>query len=176
MPIEAEAIEQLSNLARLPIVHRWVAAMPDVHLGIGATVGSVIPTLGAIIPADSPIAHRLSVERTPVVTILFLPAFFALTGLLLRDPAVGVGELLRVERCERLADRDRVSDLHVDRCHRARSWERNRRLGHRLDDGDTVEQRVDVAGRDRGLPRRRRYVRRCVSRRDASYDDQPARS
>jgi tRNA-splicing ligase RtcB (3'-phosphate/5'-hydroxy nucleic acid ligase) len=51
VPIEAEAIEQLSNIARLPIVHRWVAAMPDVHLGIGATVGCVIPTLAAIIPA-----------------------------------------------------------------------------------------------------------------------------
>jgi tRNA-splicing ligase RtcB (3'-phosphate/5'-hydroxy nucleic acid ligase) len=51
VPIEAEAIEQLSNIARLPIVHRWVAAMPDVHLGIGATVGSVIPTVAAIIPA-----------------------------------------------------------------------------------------------------------------------------
>ena len=51
VPVEDEAIEQLSNIARLPFVHRWVAAMPDVHLGIGATVGSVIPTLGAIIPA-----------------------------------------------------------------------------------------------------------------------------
>jgi tRNA-splicing ligase RtcB len=51
VPVESEAIEQLSNIARLPIVHRWVAAMPDVHLGIGATVGSVIPTLGAVIPA-----------------------------------------------------------------------------------------------------------------------------
>lgn len=51
VPVEDEAIEQLSNIARLPIVHGWVAAMPDVHLGIGATVGSVIPTLGAIIPA-----------------------------------------------------------------------------------------------------------------------------
>src|SRR5690348_5897691 len=51
VPVEAEALEQLSNIARLPIVHRWVAAMPDVHLGIGATVGSVIPTLGAVIPA-----------------------------------------------------------------------------------------------------------------------------
>jgi len=51
VPVESEAMEQLSNIARLPIVHRWVAAMPDVHLGIGATVGSVIPTLGAIIPA-----------------------------------------------------------------------------------------------------------------------------
>ena len=45
------AIEQLRNVASLPIVHRWVAAMPDIHWGIGATVGSVIPTLHAIIPA-----------------------------------------------------------------------------------------------------------------------------
>ena len=51
VPVEAEALQQLKNVARLPIVHRWVAAMPDVHLGIGATVGSVIPTQGAIIPA-----------------------------------------------------------------------------------------------------------------------------
>ena len=51
VPVEAEAIGQLTNLARLPIVHRWVAAMPDVHVGIGATVGSVIPTVGAVIPA-----------------------------------------------------------------------------------------------------------------------------
>src|SRR6476469_7276332 len=51
VPVESEALEQLSNIARLPIVHRWVAAMPDVHVGIGATVGSVIPTIGAVIPA-----------------------------------------------------------------------------------------------------------------------------
>src|SRR4029077_20131114 len=51
VPVESEALEQLSNIARLPIVHRWVAAMPDVHLGIGATVGSVIPTIAAVIPA-----------------------------------------------------------------------------------------------------------------------------
>ena len=48
---EAEARQQLVNVARLPFVHGWVAAMPDVHWGIGATVGSVIPTLGAVIPA-----------------------------------------------------------------------------------------------------------------------------
>jgi tRNA-splicing ligase RtcB len=51
VPVEAEALAQLGSIARLPIVHRWVAAMPDVHLGIGATVGSVIPTVGAVIPA-----------------------------------------------------------------------------------------------------------------------------
>ena len=49
--IEDEALQQLLNVAQLPIVHGHVAAMPDVHAGIGATVGSVIPTRGAIIPA-----------------------------------------------------------------------------------------------------------------------------
>jgi tRNA-splicing ligase RtcB len=51
VPIEEEAARQLRNVARLPIIHKWVAAMPDVHWGIGATVGSVIPTVGAVIPA-----------------------------------------------------------------------------------------------------------------------------
>jgi tRNA-splicing ligase RtcB len=51
VPIEEAAARQLANVARLPFIHRWVAAMPDVHWGIGATVGSVIPTVGAIIPA-----------------------------------------------------------------------------------------------------------------------------
>jgi tRNA-splicing ligase RtcB (3'-phosphate/5'-hydroxy nucleic acid ligase) len=49
--IETGALEQLKNIAKLPFVHNHVAAMPDVHLGIGATVGAVIPTKGAIIPA-----------------------------------------------------------------------------------------------------------------------------
>jgi tRNA-splicing ligase RtcB (3'-phosphate/5'-hydroxy nucleic acid ligase) len=49
--IEEEALTQLKKIAQLPIVHSHIAAMPDVHLGIGATVGSVIPTLNAIIPA-----------------------------------------------------------------------------------------------------------------------------
>jgi len=49
--IEPAARLQLVNVSKLPIVHHHVAAMPDVHLGIGATVGSVIPTLKAIIPA-----------------------------------------------------------------------------------------------------------------------------
>ncbi len=39
------------HVARLPFIYKWVAAMPDVHVGIGAAVGSVIPTCGAIIPA-----------------------------------------------------------------------------------------------------------------------------
>jgi len=51
VPLEAAAREQLRNIAKLPIVGPWLAVMPDVHLGIGATVGSVVPTQGAIIPA-----------------------------------------------------------------------------------------------------------------------------
>lgn len=49
--VEHEAIAQLINVASLPIVHHHIAAMPDVHAGIGATVGSVIATKDAIIPA-----------------------------------------------------------------------------------------------------------------------------
>ena len=49
--LEEPARQQLVNAAQLPFIHKWIAAMPDVHYGIGATVGSVIPTKGAIIPA-----------------------------------------------------------------------------------------------------------------------------
>jgi tRNA-splicing ligase RtcB (3'-phosphate/5'-hydroxy nucleic acid ligase) len=49
--LEDEARAQLLNVAQMPFVYKWVAAMPDVHWGIGATIGSVIPTKGAIIPA-----------------------------------------------------------------------------------------------------------------------------
>src|SRR5260370_36698596 len=49
--IEPEAEKKLLNVAQLPFVFRWIAAMPDVHWGIGAAVGSVIPTKGAIVPA-----------------------------------------------------------------------------------------------------------------------------
>jgi tRNA-splicing ligase RtcB len=49
--VEASARQQLVNLSQLPIIHHHVAAMPDVHMGIGATVGSVIATHRAIIPA-----------------------------------------------------------------------------------------------------------------------------
>ena len=51
VPLEDEARDQLRNIAKLPFIHRWIAVMPDVHLGKGATVGSVVPTIGAIIPA-----------------------------------------------------------------------------------------------------------------------------
>src|SRR5882672_12095078 len=51
VPVEDSARQQLINVAALPFIHKHVAVMPDVHWGRGATVGSVIPTKGAIIPA-----------------------------------------------------------------------------------------------------------------------------
>ena len=51
VPVEEAALTQLKNAASLPFIHSHIAVMPDVHHGIGATVGSVIPQLGVIIPA-----------------------------------------------------------------------------------------------------------------------------
>lgn len=51
LEIDENARRQLVNTAQLPIIHGHLAVMPDVHWGMGATIGSVIPTLGAIVPA-----------------------------------------------------------------------------------------------------------------------------
>jgi tRNA-splicing ligase RtcB len=51
VPVEPEAKEQLAKLSRMPFIYHHVAVMPDVHVGKGSTIGSVIPTLGAVIPA-----------------------------------------------------------------------------------------------------------------------------
>jgi tRNA-splicing ligase RtcB len=51
VPVEEAAREQLSNTARMPFVYKHIAVMPDVHLGKGSTIGTVVPTLGAVIPA-----------------------------------------------------------------------------------------------------------------------------
>jgi tRNA-splicing ligase RtcB len=51
VPVEKEAKAQLANTAKMPFIYKHIAVMPDVHLGKGSTIGSVIPTLGAIIPA-----------------------------------------------------------------------------------------------------------------------------
>ena len=51
VPFEDSALRQVENVASLPFVQPHIAVMPDVHWGMGATVGSVIPTVGAIIPA-----------------------------------------------------------------------------------------------------------------------------
>ncbi|MBI3551858.1 MAG: RtcB family protein [Elusimicrobia bacterium] len=49
--VDSASLDQLKNIARLPFVFHHVAAMADVHLGIGATVGSVVATKGAVVPA-----------------------------------------------------------------------------------------------------------------------------
>ncbi|HAY9964031.1 TPA: RNA 3'-terminal phosphate cyclase [Shigella sonnei] len=51
VPVEADARQQLINTAKMPFIFKHIAVMPDVHLGKGSTIGSVIPTKGAIIPA-----------------------------------------------------------------------------------------------------------------------------
>lgn len=51
VPVEEEARRQLANTAQMPFIFRHLAVMPDVHLGKGSTIGSVIPTVGAVIPA-----------------------------------------------------------------------------------------------------------------------------
>src|SRR6186713_3084545 len=51
VPVDDKARDQLTRAAKMPFIFKHVAAMPDVHVGIGATVGSVIPTKGAVIPA-----------------------------------------------------------------------------------------------------------------------------
>jgi len=51
VPFDEKAQKQVSNMASMPFIHKHIAIMPDVHWGMGATIGSVIPTIGAVIPA-----------------------------------------------------------------------------------------------------------------------------
>ena len=60
VPLKPEAEQQLPNVTSLPIVYKWVAAMPDVHWGMGATIGSVIPTKGAECRKDKDV-----IDETP---------------------------------------------------------------------------------------------------------------
>lgn len=69
VPMETGVYEQTGNLARLPFIFKHVAVMPDAHVGKGSTVGSVIPTIKALIPAAvgvdigcGMIATRLSIK------------------------------------------------------------------------------------------------------------------
>lgn len=49
--VDENSQKQLLQTAQMPFIYKWMAVMPDVHFGLGATIGSVIPTKGAIIPA-----------------------------------------------------------------------------------------------------------------------------
>ncbi len=67
--IEDSALQQIRNLSELPFIFRHVAVMPDCHFGMGATVGSCIPTLRAIIPAavGVDIGCGMIAVKTPLV-------------------------------------------------------------------------------------------------------------
>ncbi len=93
--VEGDARAQLVNLSQLPIVHHHVAAMPDVHLGIGATVGAVIPTKAAIIPAAvgvdigcGMLAARLSLTANEIDE----PSLKRVFGQISRDVPVGFNQ------------------------------------------------------------------------------------
>lgn len=75
--VEASAMEQLSNMSKLPFIHKHIAVMPDVHWGMGSTVGSVIPTRHAIVPASVGVdigcgmmAHKLTLKAKDLPNIL----------------------------------------------------------------------------------------------------------
>ncbi len=52
VPFDDNSKKQLRNTATLPFIYKWLAVMPDVHVGLGSTIGSIIPTIDAIIPAS----------------------------------------------------------------------------------------------------------------------------
>ena len=93
--IDDRSKEQLTNIASLPFIHHHVAAMPDVHLGIGATIGSVIATHKAIIPAAvgvdigcGMVAARLSLTANEIDERSLQKIFDQIT----RDVPVGRGQ------------------------------------------------------------------------------------
>ena len=93
--IDERSKQQLANIASLPFIHRHVAAMPDVHLGIGATIGSVIATHKAIIPAAvgvdigcGMVACRLSITANDLDEKSLKKVFDQIT----RDVPVGRGQ------------------------------------------------------------------------------------
>ena len=67
--VEPGALRQIENTASMPFIYKHVAVMPDCHYGKGATVGTVIATKGAIIPAavGVDIGCGMVAVRTPLV-------------------------------------------------------------------------------------------------------------
>lgn len=82
VPVEDAARRQLQSLAKLPVVWPHVAVMPDVHLGIGATVGSVVPTRHAIIPAavGVDLGCGMAAVKTNLVASQLPDSLFVLRG------------------------------------------------------------------------------------------------
>lgn len=89
--LESQAEQQLYNVAAMPFVFKHVAAMPDVHWGFGATVGSVIPTKGAVIPAavGVDIGCGMNVVKTTLKASDLPDSLVALRHQIERDVPVG---------------------------------------------------------------------------------------
>ena len=71
VPFEANTIAQLKKTASMPFLFKHLAAMPDAHLGVGSTIGTVFPTQGAVCPATcgvdigcGMIAQQTTLRRT----------------------------------------------------------------------------------------------------------------
>ena len=93
--VDERSLEQLNNIAKMPFIHHHVAVMPDVHLGIGATIGSVIATHKAIIPAAvgvdlgcGMVAARLSIRANDLDEKSLKKVFDQIS----RDVPVGRGQ------------------------------------------------------------------------------------
>ena len=94
MEVEQAAVEQIMNISQLPILAGHMAIMPDVHMGKGATVGSVIPTRSAIIPAAVGVDSGCGmVAAMTNLTAADLPeSLFSLRNAIERDVPVGFNE------------------------------------------------------------------------------------
>ena len=122
--VDPQTIAQAEKTARLPIVEGHVALMPDAHVGIGATVGSVIPTKGAVIPAAVGVDIGCGMVAAELdVTEAQLPD--TLEPLLLRiESAIPAGVGRGHDTVERNADRwlaqhKPATELSADRANKA---------------------------------------------------------
>ncbi len=93
MKVDAAALEQIRNVTRLPILAGPVVVMPDVHLGRGATVGTVIPTRAAIVPAavGVDIGCGMLAVKTDLAAADLPDSLYALRAQIERDVPVGFG-------------------------------------------------------------------------------------
>lgn len=116
--LEDQARDQAIATSRLPFIHPHIALMPDAHWGMGSTVGSVIPTLGVVIPAavGVDIGCGMSATRTnlTMADITELPPLSELRHLIERDIPVAMGGY-RQELADTARDRARQLEEYADR-------------------------------------------------------------
>ncbi|MFA5520166.1 MAG: RtcB family protein [Castellaniella sp.] len=147
VPVDDKALRQLRNMASLPILAGHVAVMPDVHLGKGATVGSVIATNAAIIPAAvgvdigcgmvatqtsltaSDLPDSLAMLRSDLEAVI--PVGFAAHDALVDTQGEGAaGKLLHKRALELSARFDKLAILeHAGRLNVSRMWAQLGTLG-----------------------------------------------